>query len=273
MILVALVLALAAGQEDRLSKLSAELGSPTASVREQAARDLVAMGRAALATLKALEKDATDPEVRLRAAAASREIYGDLRRSALKLEVSTEKKTYRPGESVTVRVRLKNVEDFPVTVFLGDHDFSPNAHSEIRSGDRRVNIVIPTYQILVMGPVPVDEQRFKTIPPGESVEVHRLSFAERWDLKGQPDNLKASYQDAAKVPLDAGTYRALGVFAFGFKTRKEREAALRDLDPDQQRENRLFLREYKFTPKAESLMAEAWEGSLEGAAEFQVARD
>ena len=272
---IALALVLCVGlQDDRVSKLSAELGSPDAAVRERAAAEFVAMGRPALKTLRALEKDATDPEVRLRAAAASREIVEDLRRVALKIEVSTEKKTYQPGETVTVKVRLKNVEDFPVTIFMGEDDLMANAHSQILSGAKPVHIVVPTYQVLRMGPVPVDEKRFKTILPGESVEVHQLSFKERWDMKGKNPSLKASYQEAEKVALDPGTYRAQAFFSWGFKTKKEkRDANAKAKKEGEEHRDSVIVLDYTFTPKAGSLMSEAWEGALEGSVEFQVAKD
>ena len=284
MIFIALLLTLSFGtpqagparsQEDRLSKLSADLGSSEPSVRERAHADLVAMGRPALKTLRTLQAGATDPEIRLRAAAAAREIVDDLRRTALKMEVSTDKRTYQPGETVTVTVRLKNAEDFPVTVFLGDDDLDENAHSVILSGEKPVHIVIPTYQVFQMGPIPLNEKRFKTVPAGESVVVHTLNFRERWDLKGKNAGMKASYREAEKVWLEAGTYRAKAVFAWGFKSKKERQDAARpkDKELDPKNEDRLFVKDYTYTPKAKSLMAEAWEGELEGSVEFRVGRD
>src|SRR5215831_6967881 len=121
MIFLAVVTALFAGQaqEERLSNLARDLGSAEAAVRDRAAKDLVALGRPALKTLREIQKSATDPEIRLRAGAVIKDITRDLRDSALKIDVTTDKPTYAPGEVVTAAVCLKNVEDFPVTIFLG----------------------------------------------------------------------------------------------------------------------------------------------------------
>ncbi len=245
MILLAVVTALLAGQaqDERFSKWAADLGSADVVLRERAAKEFVAVGH--------------------RAAAAIRSIREELRRSALKLEVSTDKPTYAPGELVTVSVRLKNVEDFPVTIYLGDGTLGENAQADVLSGAKSVPLVVPTYQVLVMGAISVDEKRFRTIPPGESIPVHSLSFKERWDLKGKDAGLKASTTPEDKKPLDAGTYRARARFAWGPKGKKDDKPAAEGLD----------LELYQFTAKAQTLMAEAWEGALEGGVDFKVAKD
>ncbi len=264
MILLAVVTALLLGQaqEERLSKLSADLGSTDAEVRDRAAKDFVALGRPALKPLKALEKDAADPEVRLRAGAAIRKIVEILRQAALKVDVSTDKPTYAPGETVTVRVRLKNVEDFPVTIYLGDGTLVENASAEVLSSGKPVHLVVPTYQIAFSGAVTVDETRFRTIPPGESLLVHTLTFKERWDLKGKDAGLKASYTEQDIRPLDAGTYRARATF--GWMPAKK---------PGEDAAGGLFEGLYKFTPKAESLLSDAWQGGIEGGVDFKVGKD
>jgi hypothetical protein len=263
--LIAVVTALFLGQaqEEQLSKLAGDLGSADAVVRERAAKDLVALGRPALKSLKALEKDAADPEVRLRAADTIRKIVEVLRRAALKLEVSTDKPTYAPGETVKVSVRLKNVEDFPVTIYLGDGTLAENASAEVLSGGKSVHLVVPTYQIALNGALTVDETRFRTIPPGESVQVYELTFKERWDLNGKNPGLKSSYTEQDKRPLNAETYRARATFAWQPKSKKD----------DGEAAGGFFAELYVFTPKAESLLADAWQGALEGGVDFKVRKD
>ena len=276
MILLAALLALFAGQaqEERLSKLASALGSSDAAIRERAARELVELGRPALQTLKKIQGSATDPEIRLRAGAAVREIQSDLRLSALKLEVRTDKSTYAPGDVVTATLRLKNVEDFPVTVFLGDPILSNPAQADVFSGAKPVPLVVETYQVAISGPIEADETRFKTIPPGESIPIQTLSFRERWDLQGKDAELKSSYQDAARLPLEAGTYRVRASFGWGFKSKKEKEEARAKAKEDAQKgEHERVTGVYKFTPKAETLLSESWEGALEGSVEFKVAKD
>jgi hypothetical protein len=265
MILLALMTALFAGQaqDERLSKLAGELGSADAVVRERAAKEFVVLGRPVLKSLKALERDAADPEVRLRAAAIVRDIVNNLRGAALKLDVSTDKPVYAPGELVTIAVRLKNVEDFPVTVYLGDGTLVENAQAEVLSGATPLRLVVPTYQVAIMGAIDVDEKRFRTIPPGESLLVHTLTFKERWDLKGKDPGLKASYTGEDKRPLEAGTHRARATFAWGRSGKKQAKPAAEGL----------ALELYQFTPKAEALLSEAWQGALEGSVDFKVGKD
>jgi len=265
MILLAAITVLFMGQaqEERISKLGVDLGSADAVVRERAAKDLVALGRPALKSLKALERDAADPEVRLRAGDTIRKIIEGLRRAALKVEVSTDKPTYAPGETVTVSVRLRNVEDFPVTIYLGDGTLSENAQAEVLSGAKPVHLVVPTYQIALFGAVTVDEKRFRMIPPGASVQVHTLTFKERWDLKGKDAGLKASYAPEDKKPLDAGTYHARATFAWGSKDKKKGEPPA----------DGFAVELYQFTPKAESLLSDAWQGAIEGGVDFKVGKD
>jgi hypothetical protein len=53
----------------------------------------------------------------------------------------------------------------------------------------------------------VDETGFKTLQPGEYLDVHSVTFQECWDLQGKDPGLKESYSSANKEPLPAGTYR------------------------------------------------------------------
>src|SRR5213078_2970813 len=105
-------------------------------------------------------------------------------------------------------------EDFPVTIFLGDGTLSENAQAEVLSGATPVRLVVPTYQVMFFGAIAVDEKRFRTIPPGESVQVHTLMFKERWDLNGKDPGFKSSYTDEGKRPLEAGPYRVRATFAW-----------------------------------------------------------
>jgi hypothetical protein len=287
MILLAFVLALVAAnpqtdlgdhQAERIAKLAQELESPDPPTRERATGEFVVMGRPALKALKALEKSASDPEVRSRASAATREIHDDLRWGALKFEVSTDRRIYEPGGTITVSLRLKNVEDFPVTIYLGDGMVQTNAGAEVVSGAKPVQIVVPTYQLLLSVPITVDEKRFRTIEPGGSIEAHALSFKERWDLGKKDPGLKASYTEESRRPLEAGTYQVKAGFSYGFKSKKQkREALLRakEKEAEGSMEKHVVggyqIFNFKLTPKAEQLMAEVWEGSLEGLVDFQVA--
>jgi hypothetical protein len=264
-------------QDDRLTKLTQDLGCADPATRERATAELVSIGRPALATLKALEKNASDSEVRSRASSAVREIYEDLRWNALKVEVATDRRKYRPGDDIKVSVRLQNVEDFPVTVYLGESEIETNASVEVVSGRKAVRIVIPSYQVFRMGPVKVDEKRFATIKPGDSLEVRGVTFKERWDLGGKDPGLKASYSEESRRLLEAATYQVKASFAHGFRSKKEkREALLRAKEKEAEKpddKNRIVMSAIELTPKATDLMSNAWEGALKGHAEFQIADD
>ena len=82
-------------------------------------------------------------------------------------------------------------------------------------------------------------------------------------MKGKNPGMKASYSNEDKRPLDAGPYRARATFAWQPKGKMEAEL------PD----HALVAELYTFTPKAQGLLADAWQGALEGGVDFKVGKD
>jgi hypothetical protein len=180
----------------------------------------------------------------------------------------------RPGGAVTVNVRVTNREDFPVTLFAGGGTFGPPARIAIFREGRAVRVAVPSYQAMVFGPMTLDEKGFKTLQPGESLDVHSMTFKECWDLQGEDPGLKESYTSAKKEPLPAGTYRAKVTYGVGSRSKQEMENARRAIqDPKKdpaQEQRTILVFQYTLTPKAEPLAAVAWHGSLDSETEFVV---
>jgi hypothetical protein len=178
------------------------------------------------------------------------------------------------GEPITVKVRVTNRADFPVTLFVGGGTFDAPARIAIVREERAIRVALPSYQAIVSGPITLDEKVFKTLQPGESIDLHSMTFKECWDLQGKDPGLKESYTLAKKEPLPVGAYRAKVTYGFGYRSKQEMEnarSAIKDPKKDPVQEQRTILVfQFMFTPKAEQLAAVAWQGSLDSDTEFVV---
>lgn len=263
--IAALVLALACGQdapEERLRKLAADLASEDFEVREKASQEFIRLGRPALPAARKL-LESPDAEVKARAAGIVRAIEAALRAKALVLEVSADKKAYKPGEKISLEARLKNVEDFPVVAlkFIWDGGLTPSSWISVSAGDKPLNTAGDALPQVFVHRI-MDETRFLTVKAGESAVIRSATVTGIWDLGGKEPGLKASYAGGRVVPLKAGRYKVKAVYKFEFDAAR----ALKAADPDP------FFGElaWSFKGNSKALLQRAWTGSLEAEAEFEV---
>jgi hypothetical protein len=251
-------------QEDsaKIEKLCGDLGSSDPEVREKAVKELAATGKPALPALRRLAAG-SDAEVKGRAEAAIKRIHDALRSKALRLEVACDRKEYKPGDRVTIRASLKNVEEFAVVALRFRYDGGPHPDSWIRVALDGRNVRYagdPLKQVRVHHRM--TEDRFLTVKAGESAVVRSVDFAEAWDLAGRDPGLKDSYRDAKTAPLKPGTYKVKATYAWRFDVSK-----LDALEKEPESHPQL---KWSFEGSSKELLRDAWQGSLEAEAEFVV---
>lgn len=101
----------------RIAQLCRELSDADLEVRERALEEVIRIGEPAIDALVKVAQG-TDAEGKARATTALRKIGRTLCRKHLKLEVSADKRTYRPDETITVRLRVVNGGKTPAILFL-----------------------------------------------------------------------------------------------------------------------------------------------------------
>lgn len=262
------VLSLSVLAEDPPAKIAALidracglLESDDSEERQKGEDQLVDLGAKARPRLLELTK-AGDPEVASRARSALKRIHENEAAAAVKLEIVTDKRAYRPGDEVRVELRARNTAEFDVVVPLFLWDGGPAARADVRleRAGRRVEAEWLPMIPQVMVHRRITEDRFAVLKPGASVVVRELRVRSEWDLKGADAGLKASYARASKAELKAGTYRLTARYSFDW----EREPAAATAEGGFER------LKWSFEGDSRRLFAEAWRGAVDAEAEFTV---
>lgn len=250
--------------DERIRELCEDLSSVKVGIREKATGELIKIGRPAVAKVREL-LDVQDDEVRLRARAVLDGIEAALRAKALKLEVACDRKTYKPGEKITIDATLKNVEDFPVTAMKFVYDGGLLAEcwiTVLRDGKPIRYAGGFLSQVIVHRRM--TEDRFFVIEPGKSVGLRSVGFRAEWD----PDrkySTKASYRDAKQVSLTPGKYTISAAYAFKFD--------LRRLEAESDRDPILGRMRWSFQGDSKAMLTRAWQGALVAKTEFEVVEE
>lgn len=250
-------------KEDRIATLCDELGSGDPAYREQATRELIRIGRPALGPVTRL-LDSDDAELKIRAREVLQSIRRNLARKALRLEVAADRKTYRPGEKVTLSARLVNAEDFAVTAlkFIYDGGLHPESWIRVRLGGEALRYAgDPLPQVMLHHRM--TEDRFLSLPAGGGIPVRQVDFSQAWDLGGKDPSLKESYRTGTLAPLKPGRYAVQASYSFRFDLDRL-ERIDREKNPDYPQ------LDWSFEGRSKELLAEAWQGSLEAETEFVV---
>ena len=259
---LALLMILVCAQDADPAKLAGDLASADPDVRDKASKALVDLGKKAIAPVTKL-LESKDAEVKARAAEILAAIRTKLRAKALELSVAPDKKSYKPGDTVTLAAALKNVEDFDVNVmkFIYDGGLYSDAWISVTFEEKRIKFAgDPLPQVMIHHNV--TESRFEGIKPGATFECRKVSFSQAWDLGGKDPSLKESYAKATTVNLKPGTYKVKATWKFKIDT-----DLVRKMPDETERHPQL---KWSFEGKSKEMLLDAWQGSLEAEAEFEV---
>ncbi len=259
---LALLMLVVCWQDPDPAKLTGDLSSSDPDVREKASKALVELGKKAVAPVTKL-LESKDAEVKARAAEILAAIRTKRRTTALTLTVAPDKKVYKPGERVTLAASLKNVEEFDVDIVKFIYDGGVHAQSwiTVTFDGKRMNVAgDPLPQVMIHHAV--REERFATVKPGASFECRKIEFSKAWDLGGKDPSLKDSYAKGTTVDLKPGSYKVKATWKFKIDT-----DLIRKMPDETERHPQL---KWSFEGKSKEMLLEAWQGSLEAEAEFEV---
>ena len=164
-----------AQQEQRIARWIEDLGDEQFEVRERATQDLIAAGPVAYEAVRQVRASTQDPEVRQRAEQILSELAvlmpGGEAVDGLKICMSADKKSYRPGDTVELSVTLCNLTDNDLNVQIGSafqsNWFTTVAGLHATNQATRKEQPAEIFLYMCGSPAPL---YYATLPPGKTLD-------------------------------------------------------------------------------------------------------